>query len=144
LMLFSRSLARHTSTNVPLNLNPALHLTARTSPSGGGRFGYPLQRVLGRYLHGLGMACHVPSHDGFTCAERRIMADPDECLFHLWKIENAVKTCPSCRTPVQKADGCNHMTCAGCNAHWCWECSGIYPRDEIYGHMRQAHGGIGL
>jgi hypothetical protein len=31
LMLFSRSLARHTSTNVPLNLNPALHLTARTS-----------------------------------------------------------------------------------------------------------------
>src|SRR5262245_55689296 len=32
-----------------------------------------------------------------------------------------VKRCPNCRTPMQKASGCNQMLCR-CGAIFCWGC----------------------
>lgn len=34
------------------------------------------------------------------------------------------KHCPGCRTPTEKTEGCNHMTCPspGCNSHFCYRC----------------------
>ena len=28
--------------------------------------------------------------------------------------------CPTCGTPCQKVDGCNHVQCSGCRAHFSW------------------------
>eukprot|EP01061_Rhynchopus_euleeides_P027431 TRINITY_DN445_c0_g2_i2.p1 TRINITY_DN445_c0_g2~~TRINITY_DN445_c0_g2_i2.p1 ORF type:complete len:580 (+),score=240.66 TRINITY_DN445_c0_g2_i2:220-1740(+) len=53
------------------------------------------------------------------------------------------RTCPSCAAPTVKADGCNHMTCL-CGCDWCWECGGDYTNADIYEHMEEAHGGIGV
>lgn len=36
-----------------------------------------------------------------------------------------VKRCPHCATPMQKNDGCNHMTCR-CGKSFCWTCGGKY------------------
>jgi len=32
------------------------------------------------------------------------------------------KPCPGCHAPIEKNDGCNHMTCK-CGVHWCWLCA---------------------
>lgn len=89
-------------------------------------------------------ACHVSAHDGLTCAERRSLSDPNERLFRRWSLENSTKPCPNCGIYIQKVTGCNHMTCTGCKAHWCWVCSGRYPSQDIYDHMQKSHGGIGI
>ncbi|KAI6126552.1 hypothetical protein F5141DRAFT_1081680 [Pisolithus sp. B1] len=40
------------------------------------------------------------------------------------------KYCPSCRTPVEKRSGCDHLSCIvpGCNTHFCYRCGGIMNR----------------
>ncbi|OBZ76589.1 hypothetical protein A0H81_03829 [Grifola frondosa] len=47
------------------------------------------------------------------------------------------KHCPGCKTPAEKIEGCNHMTCSapGCNTHFCYKCGGSIiqsvKREEI-------------
>jgi LSD1 subclass zinc finger protein len=86
--------------------------------------------------------CHVEAHDGISCANRDIGG---EKLFREWMEAHDVKSCPGCRAPIEKTEGCNHMTCTRCQTHICWVCLETFPKAEgIYDHMRAAHGGIGL
>ncbi|KAM0851304.1 hypothetical protein ACQ4PT_052518 [Festuca glaucescens] len=49
-----------------------------------------------------------------------------------WMLANS-KNCPKCRRPIEKSDGCNHMTCrAPCHYDFCWLCLGSW-RDHISG-----------
>ena len=34
------------------------------------------------------------------------------------------KPCPNCLVPIQRSDGCNHMTCSKCSHDFCWVCLG--------------------
>lgn len=86
--------------------------------------------------------CHAEAHDGLTCEERDQAEDK---LYHEWAATHDVKNCPGCKTPIERSEGCNHMTCIKCQTHICWECLATFPKgDGIYEHMRQKHGGIGL
>ena len=48
-----------------------------------------------------------------------------------WILANT-KQCPSCRKPIEKNQGCNHMTCqrgaGGCGEEFCWLCMGIWSK----------------
>ncbi|CAK4780669.1 unnamed protein product, partial [Aphanomyces euteiches] len=50
---------------------------------------------------------------GFECVECK------EKSVVAWQDEG--KSCPGCKTPTEKVDGCNHMTCV-CGQHWCYVC----------------------
>lgn len=56
----------------------------------------------------------------------------------------AAKQCPGCQSPSVKISGCNHITCPVCSIHWCWQCINQFASDDIYNHMEEAHGNIGL
>lgn len=32
------------------------------------------------------------------------------------------RPCPSCKNPIEKNGGCNHMSCSKCGFHFCWQC----------------------
>ena len=52
----------------------------------------------------------------------------------IWIKENT-KNCPKCQTPIQKNQGCNHMTClkkaGGCGYEFCWVCMGSWNSHVI-------------
>ncbi|KAK1221074.1 hypothetical protein PQX77_016121 [Marasmius sp. AFHP31] len=84
--------------------------------------------------------CHVEYHEGFDCPEK----DGGERLFDEWAKQHGVKHCPGCKIPIERTEGCNHVTCTRCQSHICWVCMETFPRGEgIYSHMRAEHGGIG-
>ncbi|KAJ7484652.1 hypothetical protein FB451DRAFT_1233060 [Mycena latifolia] len=85
--------------------------------------------------------CHSEVHDGFACAEQ----DGGDRLFKEWAASHDVKNCPGCAIPIERDEGCHHVTCIQCQSHICWVCLQTFPKGEgIYGHMRAEHGGIGL
>ncbi|KAK0192300.1 hypothetical protein F5146DRAFT_1039268 [Armillaria mellea] len=85
--------------------------------------------------------CHVEQHDGSDCPDR----DDKDVAFKEWAKKHDVKNCPGCKVPIERAEGCNHVTCTRCQTHICWVCSKTFPRGQgIYEHMRATHGGIGL
>lgn len=59
--------------------------------------------------------CHVDGHEGRTCKEQRVYSNPAEQdrLVDEWiaSQEGRVRRCPQCRVPIEKTEGCNHMTC---------------------------------
>ncbi|THV05224.1 hypothetical protein K435DRAFT_117492 [Dendrothele bispora CBS 962.96] len=84
--------------------------------------------------------CHDEYHDGFDCPD----GDTEED-FKKWVDTHDVKSCPGCKIPIERAEGCNHVTCTRCQSHICWACLQTFPKGEgIYTHMRLEHGGIGL
>ena len=86
--------------------------------------------------------CHVEYHEGVTCADRE---DGGDRLFQEWMRTRGVKKCPGCAAPIERTEGCNHMTCTRCHTHICWVCLQTFPQGQgIYAHMREFHGGIGL
>ncbi|CAL1701269.1 unnamed protein product [Somion occarium] len=54
--------------------------------------------------------------------------------------ERGWKYCPGCRTPAEKVDGCNHMTCIspGCNAHFCYLCGQIIVQSVLPNEIQRA------
>lgn len=86
--------------------------------------------------------CHIESHEGTKCADRE---REDRRLFEKWSSTRDVKNCPGCKTPIERIAGCNHITCAHCKTHICWECLATFEQSgEVYDHMRSTHGGIGV
>ncbi|CAL1709050.1 unnamed protein product [Somion occarium] len=86
--------------------------------------------------------CHVEYHEGSVCPDRD---REDRKLFEEWVKDHDVKNCPHCKAPIERAAGCNHMNCARCKTHICWVCLQTFSGSkEVYDHMHDTHGGIGL
>jgi len=48
----------------------------------------------------------------------------EDVAHRLWLKANT-KGCPKCKTPIEKNEGCNHMTCSNkrCRHEFCWVCA---------------------
>ena len=51
----------------------------------------------------------------------KIKTDDTSKASDIWVARNT-KKCPSCKSPVNKNGGCNHMTCGICRHEFCWLC----------------------
>jgi IBR domain, a half RING-finger domain/Zinc finger, C3HC4 type (RING finger) len=89
-------------------------------------------------------ACGLPSHKSLSCSEHKEWSLAGIVDFQKWLKDNMYQPCPKCKTPIEKRDGCNHMTCRGCSTNFCWMCLGIFASDQIYDHMTTEHGDIGI
>ncbi|KAA1473068.1 hypothetical protein DENSPDRAFT_822326 [Dentipellis sp. KUC8613] len=86
--------------------------------------------------------CVCEYHEGVTCLDREIGIDGG---VEAWAASHDAKRCPKCKTMIERAEGCNHVTCTRCHTHMCFVCLDTFPKGEgIYDHMRQEHGSIGL
>lgn len=36
--------------------------------------------------------------------------------------KNGFRYCPTCKTPIERISGCNHMHCTQCSQEWCYDC----------------------
>mmetsp|Transcript_8487 Transcript_8487/g.26631 ORF Transcript_8487/g.26631 Transcript_8487/m.26631 type:complete len:526 (+) Transcript_8487:30-1607(+) len=73
--------------------------------------------------------CGEPAHRPATCevVHQWNMKNSAESENVTWIMANT-KQCPKCRKPIEKNQGCNHMTCrtgaGGCGHEFCWLCLG--------------------
>ncbi|KAK0643982.1 hypothetical protein B0T16DRAFT_416954 [Cercophora newfieldiana] len=83
------------------------------------------------------------SHPGMTCAEHADIKSGGYAALEETKRKLGIKDCPRCKTSIEKIDGCNHVTCLGCQAHICWKCLGTFGSSRgCYDHLSLAHGGV--
>ncbi len=73
---------------------------------------------------------HEPAN-GHVCAR-----DTDQQLLERWKHRHT-RQCPSCRHPIEKNGGCDHMRCRQCEVEFCWTHSVPYNTRE---HLALHHG----
>ncbi|CAO2036911.1 unnamed protein product [Urochloa humidicola] len=78
--------------------------------------------------HGFCWSCSEEAHRPVSCDTVRAwlaknMSDAETAN---WVLANT-KLCPKCRRPIEKNQGCNHMTCrAPCHHQFCWLCLDPY------------------
>ncbi|OQO00238.1 hypothetical protein B0A48_14025 [Cryoendolithus antarcticus] len=73
----------------------------------------------------------APFHEEKTCEEHqnalRVAVDHAELNRESAALVKKIsKPCPKCGISVQKAGGCDHMTCMKCRHEFCWPCSAAY------------------
>lgn len=70
----------------------------------------------------------------------------DDCKHN--GVDPEAVNCPSCKIPIYKSGGCNHITCTECDTHFCYVCAqgglgegSIYDSNKIYDHLSEVHNG---
>lgn len=68
--------------------------------------------------------CKQPAHRPASCEQTRQWAESlqKEGGASVWITQNT-KRCPGCQAPIEKNEGCLHMTCK-CRHEFCWMCMG--------------------
>lgn len=111
--------------------------TPAQRPTGGvnRKIAFPQSVVCGKG-HAFCVSCKGPSHSPSSCDDwrrwiARIQAvvssvegsdkDGNEIANALWVAANT-KRCPKCELPIEKNEGCNHMSCRTCRHEFCWVC----------------------
>eukprot|EP00741_Cyanophora_paradoxa_P012430 tig00020610_g12009.t1 len=79
-------------------------------------------------------ACGAAGHEGESCEQARQRREQIEANIRAnMEFLNRAKRCPECRTPCERISGCNHVRCARCDMHWCYECGRAWGRSDTRG-----------
>jgi hypothetical protein len=89
------------------------------------------------------MDCSEIEHIGLNCenakranriARRFFQSEADkkehEELSEMW-MRSFCRNCPKCRVPIQKMQGCNHISCKSCRHEFCWKCGVKWSKHKI-------------
>ncbi|KAH7073712.1 RWD domain-containing protein [Paraphoma chrysanthemicola] len=82
------------------------------------------------------VVCLASWHGDFVRCEPRDktqLTEEDQASLNF--ILKSTSPCPYCSVPCQKSYGCNHMTCAQCETHFCYLCSSWLNPDHPYKHF---------
>ncbi|KAN0028140.1 hypothetical protein ACTFIV_009972 [Dictyostelium citrinum] len=63
-------------------------------------------------------------HWPLACSQSKY--DDHDLFSYRWIIENTT-ICSKCKYPVERNNGCNHMTCIRCHHQFCYACGADYP-----------------
>lgn len=66
--------------------------------------------------------CRQLDHGGQLC-----QVDRNDNLKNLHDLKT-VKSCPTCKVPIEKESGCNHVLCTFCGRSFCWLCGRKYTQ----------------
>lgn len=69
--------------------------------------------------------CGKQWHSRMSCDE---VVDRD---YEEWARGKEIQLCPKCKHKIEKASGCNHMTCSSCQYQWCWICRSKYSNKHF-------------
>jgi ariadne-1 len=77
------------------------------------------------------MKCKTVGHEPLNCSmfhdwDKNLQTVLDT-LNNNWK-KNNTKSCPGCKTDIEKNQGCMHMSCAKCKFQFCWLCMGEWSK----------------
>eukprot|EP00300_Choanocystis_sp_HF-7_P001070 c10870_g1_i1.p1 GENE.c10870_g1_i1~~c10870_g1_i1.p1 ORF type:complete len:598 (-),score=125.65 c10870_g1_i1:119-1912(-) len=61
-------------------------------------------------------------HPDISCRQYREQKREQGLVEARRVIREVCKPCPRCRSPIEKNEGCNHMTCRKCRHQFCWIC----------------------
>lgn len=88
-------------------------------------------------IEGMKLACRICNLNFCTKCDRDYHPNIPNCDDNLYDqyIKKNTKPCPKCKVPIEKSEGCNHLTC-NCGCHFCWIC-GYSANDSssIYNHQ---------
>ncbi|CUA75644.1 hypothetical protein RSOLAG22IIIB_11891 [Rhizoctonia solani] len=81
----------------------------------------------------------VPWHNNLTCEQYSKHEEANKASEE--HIDMHMKRCPNigCKRPIEKIDGCDHMTCrrpGGCGYEFCWICLADYGPIRIEGNHK--------
>jgi hypothetical protein len=86
-------------------------------------------------------SCRAPWHADETCEQYMTSTalNVKETRIVEGESKRPIVECPSCSAKIQKADGCNHMTCP-CDAQFCYTCQTPYlwTSTETWEHVLAA------
>jgi hypothetical protein len=94
-------------------------------------------------------------HNDLTCKEYAALVSEAEdaaaVRLNLAYLQS-IPGCPKCGVRTERIDGCNHIKCRQCAAHWCYKCRYVSPesagndyqqKEHLYAHLREL-GGCGV
>ena len=85
--------------------------------------------------------CEEEHHTNISCS---VNAGHEDESINVWLSEPGTDRgiCPSCSVPIERTDGCMHITCSKCRKHVCWRCkTAVFKtRGECNQHMRGCQG----
>mmetsp|Transcript_22645 Transcript_22645/g.31947 ORF Transcript_22645/g.31947 Transcript_22645/m.31947 type:complete len:412 (+) Transcript_22645:67-1302(+) len=68
---------------------------------------------------------HSNAHPDETCSAYK-KRNKKEFALDRQMVKKTSCTCPWCKAPIFKSEGCNHMTCSQCKTSFCYLCNGRY------------------
>jgi len=92
------------------------------------------------------LACPICYHHWCkTCQQDTPLDGPEHSCDGSKELDNLVKNegwkrCPGCQVPIDKYQGCNHISCTApaCNTHFCYVCGEIIIRSALMNDIMRA------